>query len=155
MARNAGADGELVKDTLDPFTAHEPMQRIALVRRGVPAVAVESLANTLGLSKEQLVKGLGLARATVNRKLSAGARLSTSDSERVVGLAQMLDRVEQSLVGSDAVADGFEVGPWLGAWLAMPNAALGEERPLSLLDTAEGCTLVGDLLASMESGTYW
>ncbi len=101
------------------------------------------------------MEGLGLARATVNRKLRADARLSPSESERVVGLAQMVNRVERSLEGSDAVADGFQVGPWLGTWFATPNAALGDVRPLLLLDTADGRMLVGDVLASMESGTYW
>lgn len=91
----------------------------------------------------------------MNRKLAAGTRLSASESERVVGLAQILDRVERSLAGSDAEAAGFRVGPWLGSWLDIPNAALGEHRPLSLLDTADGRTLVDDVLASMETGSYW
>ena len=142
-------------DTSTPLAPSEPMQRIALVREGVPATAVESLANTLGLPKDHLLEGLGLARATVNRKLAAGTRLSASESERVVGLAQILDRVERSLVGSDSEAADVRVGPWLGSWLDTPNAALGEHRPLSLLDTADGRTLVDDVLASMETGSYW
>ncbi len=143
------------RGTLRPFTAHEPMQRISLVREGVPADTVETLATTLGLPKERLLEGLGLAVSTVNRKLATGARLGPAESERVVALLQMVDTVERSLAGSDAAAEQFEVGRWLGTWLATPNAALGDERPLSLLDTADGRMLVGDLLASMESGAYW
>ncbi len=131
------------------------VQRIAIVRAGVPASIIELLSDMLLLPKQQLIEGLGLARATVNRQLKTDARLTAPASERVVGLARIMSNVQHSLAGSDAEAAGFLVGPWLGTWLVTPNPALGGLQPLSLFDTADGRTLVADLLGSMEAGTYW
>ncbi len=140
---------------LQLFTVMAPLQRIATVRDGLPAATVDILAEMLHLSKRQLTAGLGLPLATVNRQIRTGARLNSSASEAVLQIAEIFYRVQRSLSGSDAEAQGFQVGPWLGTWLTTPNAALGEIQPLSLLDTVDGRMLVGDLLGSMEAGTYW
>lgn len=50
---------------------------------------------------------------------------------------------------------GVRVRRWLGTWLSTPAPALGGHAPLTLLETADGRRLVGDLLGSLESGAYW
>jgi len=132
------------------------MDRIAVVRDGIPASAVATLAEALSLSKEQVAAAIAIPIATLNRKLRDGTALSTTESERVAGLLPLVAMVERwaDTVGEDAPA-AFSATVWLGGWLTTPNPALGGERPLRLLDTAEGRMLVGQVLGSLESGAYW
>jgi putative toxin-antitoxin system antitoxin component (TIGR02293 family) len=132
----------------------EPMARIDLVRAGVDPEVVDDLDTTLGVGKERLLKGLGVAPQTVSRNRRAQTPLNAADSERVVGLAQLLERVARWTPSDDAVAAGFDPFAWLGSWLTSPNPALGGQRPLALLDTSDGRLLVDGVLATMESGVY-
>lgn len=134
----------------------DPLVRIDMARGGVPADTVEALARALGLPKEPLIEGLGLSRPTVDRKVRARATFSVAESERVLGLLQLVGLVTRMMEESgDPERRDFDVGRWLGAWLDAPNPALGGRRPLSLLDTGDGRTLVRQLLLSMQTGTYW
>ena len=137
--------------------AGEPMQRIAMVREGVPAVTVEQAADRLGLTKEKLYDSIGVARATVDRKIREARRLSADESERVIGVLRLIIQVEQMMRESGApdVPDDYDPVRWLGEWLDEPNDALGGELPIALLDTADGRDLVGRLLGSMQAGSYW
>ncbi len=130
------------------------MDRIGIVRSGVDAGVIDSLVVRLGLTKERLLGGLGVAAPTVNRRLRDQAPVSATDSERVVGLAQILARVVGWGASDDAVREHFDAGTWLGTWLSTPNPALGGQLPLMLLDTSDGRQLVDELLGSMESGAY-
>ena len=167
----AGAGGEpaqhtAARDARSPdggsaLLAHlrglDDMQRIALVREGVPASTLKVLANALGLSTEKLVAALGLARATVERKTRGRRRLSADQTERVLGVARLVEQVERMTRESAApeIAADFVPGRWLGEWLDNPNPALGGERPAALLDTVDGRALVSRLLDAMQAGTYW
>ena len=132
------------------------MARIRLVRAGVPSRRVQEAADALGWSKEQLYSSLGIARATVDRKIREDRPLSADEGERVLGLLQLIQDVERMYEesGDPDVVD-FVPARWLGEWLAGPNPALGGECPAALLDTADGRTLVGRLLGAMQAGTYW
>ncbi|MFN9309690.1 antitoxin Xre/MbcA/ParS toxin-binding domain-containing protein [Gemmatimonas sp.] len=132
----------------------EPMARIDLVRAGVDPVVVDDLDTTLGVGKERLLKGLGVAPQTVSRNRRLQTPLNAADSERVVGLAQLLERVARWTPSDEAAAAGFDPFAWLGTWLTSPNPALGGQRPLALLDTSDGRLLVDGVLATMESGAY-
>ncbi len=142
----------LVRD----YAPHDVMDRIAIVRRGIPATAVTVLVDALSLSKEQLAAGIAIPVPTLNRKLRAHTTLSATESERVAGLMQLMSTVEQwtAALGSSVPA-GFVPMTWLGRWLTTPNPALGGVLPLNLLDTADGRALVGSVLGSLESGAYW
>lgn len=132
------------------------MARIRLVRAGVSSRRVQELVDALGWSKEQLYSSLGIARATVDRKIREDRPLNADEGERVLGLLQLVQRVERMYEesGDPDVVD-FDPALWLGEWLADPNPALGGERPAALLDTADGRDLVGRLLGAMQAGTFW
>ena len=53
-----------------------PMERSQRVKQGVPAREVVTLADAMGLPRDQFMRVLGLARSTVERKIAARARLS-------------------------------------------------------------------------------
>lgn len=131
----------------------DALRRISMVRAGVPAAVLSTLARAMSIPREKLYATLGLARATANRKLQAGQPLSPDESERVLGLLRLVGQVE-AIVGDAGRAEPFSAAGWLAAWLDRPLAALGGRRPAELMDTGEGRELLSNLLARMQSGAY-
>ena len=103
--------------------------------------------------QEKMFKFLKLSIATVNRKANLDEELSPEDSERVVGMANLIGQV-QTMVEQSGDAAGFDAARWVAGWLAEPNPALAGECPASYMDTMEGQKLVSNLLAMMQSGAY-
>jgi putative toxin-antitoxin system antitoxin component (TIGR02293 family) len=105
------------------------------------------------MSKERMYYTVGLPRATVDRKISADERLSPGQSERVVGLTQLIG-LAHAMVEESGDLKGFDAAVWVSDWLDQPHPALGGAKPGEFMDTAEGCTLVSNLLAQQQSGAY-
>lgn len=130
-----------------------PMERIALIRRGVPAAEAKVWLEMGPLGRSAALQALDLPVATFNRKVKAGGTLSQAESERVVGFARLVGQVE-AMVEEAGEAQGFDAKAWLAGWLVTPVAALGGAVPLDLLGTMEGQALVSQVLAQMASGAY-
>src|SRR5882757_6924175 len=58
-----------------------PMERIELIKSGISADGLVDLATSMHTTKDQLLKRLGLPRATVDRKARAKQNLSQEQSE--------------------------------------------------------------------------
>lgn len=129
------------------------VDRIGLVREGVPARLLVSLAGDMHVSRERLYGWLGIARATVNRKVKAGEALNQDESERALGIARLVGQVEK-IVAESGDAAGFDAAGWTAAWLQRPNPALGGKAPGDFMDTADGRALVSGLVAQMQGGAY-
>ncbi len=130
-----------------------PVERIALVKRGVPAADVARIAKSIGQPKERLMNLLGLPRATVDRKARAKQQLSVEHSERVIGFTNLVGQVEVMIAQSgDPI--GFDAAKWLCEWLERPLPAFDGRRPAEFMDTTEGQHLVASLIAKMQSGAY-
>ena len=145
-ATTAGIDG------LAAFNL-PPQGRIAVIRQGIPASTIGSLASRMGLSKEILLTSLGLSRATISRKERQATVLSPDESERVLGVEALIGQV-QKMVNESGDPTGFDAARWVGHWITGPVPALGGKTPASYLDTFEGQKLVANLLAMMQSGAY-
>lgn len=130
-----------------------PIERVAMVKLGVPAGMVVDLATRMGISKEQLLRTLGLARATIDRKVREGSRLGPDESSRVLGLRRLIGRA-QVLVDDAGSAKDFDAAAWAAQWLEQPMPALGGQRPATLMDTSEGQAIVLHLLEQIGSGAY-
>ncbi len=139
--------------SIEQARAATPMERVALVKRGVPAAAAVALARRMGISKEQFCRTLGLARATLDRKQRSDGRLSPDESSRVLGLDRLIGRA-QSLVEDAGDDAGFDAARWAAAWLEQPLPALGGRRPGELMDTTEGQQIVLQLLEQIGNGAY-
>ena len=137
---------------VDLFRA-DPMDRVALVKTGVPAAGFVVLASNMNMPKERLASTLGLARATVDRKIRDNKVLSPDESSRVLGMASLVGQV-QSLVAESGRTQDFDAGAWVSNWLEQPVPALGGRRPAELMDTSEGQAIVSRLVAQMQSGAY-
>ncbi len=127
--------------------------RMDLVRHGVPARAVAALADVLAMSRDELTRELGLARATVERKLRDGGRLGQAESERVLGMTRLIAQV-QRVVNESGDPAGFDAPRWVAGWLQTPAPALGGRPPIAYMDTAEGRGVVSQLVDQMQSGAY-
>ena len=113
---------------------------IRLVRQGLPVFAVDELMKTFGLTLEEV------DRVIIPRKtLSHRRRLQTltpQQSERVLRVARVLSFAVETF-GSTAKAMD---------WVRRPTHPLGDESPLSLLDTEEGAQLTENLLGRIGHG---
>lgn len=128
------------------------IDRVKILKRGVPARYTRILASGMSVSQEKLYDTVGLTRATVDRKVRRDDLLNADESERVMGIARLVGQV-QTLVEESGTPKGFEAAKWLAGWLDRPLPALGEAAG-RFMDTADGRALVSDLLAQQQSGAY-
>ena len=131
-----------------------PLERVHLVKQGMPARTVQDMSAAMGLSREQFMRVTGLARSTVERKIAARRALSSDESEKLVGLSRLIGQVDAMVRESGDPAPDFDAARWFAGWMAEPVAALGGLRPQELLDTADGREALGTLLLQMKSGVY-
>lgn len=136
--------------SLYPFDA---IERVEMVKGGVPARLLVLISEDMAIPKDKLYATIGLARATVNRKLRGQQMLSQDESERVLGIARLVGQVSTMVKESGSPA-GFDAAKWVATWLDQPQPALGGKRPAELMDTADGRTIISDLIARMQSGAY-
>ncbi|MDR7051493.1 putative toxin-antitoxin system antitoxin component (TIGR02293 family) [Duganella sp. 3397] len=130
-----------------------PQSRIAVIRQGIPASTITSLSSRMGMSKETLLSSLGLSRATISRKEKDAIVLSSDESERVLGVENLIGLV-QNMVEESGDPKGFDAARWVSEWLTSPLPALAGATPASYMDTFEGQKLVAELLAMSQSGAY-
>ncbi|MDP3759689.1 MAG: DUF2384 domain-containing protein [Ramlibacter sp.] len=131
----------------------EPLARVRLIKAGLPADFLDRLSRQMNMPKERLLPALGIAQATVSRKVRESKPLSSDDSERALGMARLVGQVE-AMVQESGEPEGFNAAEWVAQWLEEPLAALGGQRPADLMDTAEGQAIVSNMLARMQSGAY-
>lgn len=129
------------------------LERVKMIREGVPAALLEAMVRDMGISKERLFSTLRLPRATVDRKIRNNATLSAEQSERVIGLERLIGQVE-AMVTESGEAAGFDAARWVGAWLERSVPALDGLKPADFMDTMEGQEIVSRLLAQSQSGAY-
>ena len=135
------------------FYAMEPIERMGLVQQGVPANVVNLIADDMQISKEKLYATVGVARATIDRKLRERKLLSPDESERVLGMARLVGQVDTMVRESGRPAQ-FDAAQWLAAWLDRPNAALGGKPPAQLMSTVDGRAMVSTVIGQMQAGSY-
>lgn len=153
LARTSLSATNLASGDFIPFFQASALDRIDFIRAGVPAKTAKQLATRFHLDQQTIFDALNLKTATVNRKAVEGQSLSLEDSERVIGLARLIGQLE-AMIEESGHADGFDAPKWLSQWLTSPLPALGDKRPISLLDTMEGQALVSQMLARIQSGAY-
>ncbi len=130
-----------------------PLQRVQLVKLGVPAKWFVKVADRMAIPKDKLYRTIGVAKATITRKSRENERLDLNESEREMAIKLLLGQVD-AIVAESGVVDDFDAAGWMARWLDRPQPALGGRRPGELMETADGRTLVSDLLARMQSSAY-
>ncbi len=128
-------------------------EKIAFIKKGVPARTAKYLIRGFNLDQKVMLDALSLKTATINRKATKNQVLSADESERVIGLAELLGQVE-AMVEESGNPEGFDARTWLANWLRRPVPALGGAKPLEYLDTMKGQMLVSKLLQQMQTGAF-
>jgi putative toxin-antitoxin system antitoxin component (TIGR02293 family) len=130
-----------------------PHVRVAAIKRGVLANELKRVARLMNAPNDVFYQCLNLPRATVERKASQEAVLSTEKSERAIGMSSLIGQV-QAMVEESGNPEGFDAAKWVWQWLNEPIPALGGKRPVEYMDTMEGQKLVSNLLTMMQTGAY-
>ena len=131
----------------------EPMDRIKLIRNGVPARYINVVSDAMGITKDTLFKFLNLPKSTIDKKSVANQMLPIEQGERLIGMAKLVGQVE-SIVSESGNPDGFNAAKWVANWLEKPSPALGGEKPSAYLDTVSGQEMISDLLSKIQTGAY-
>lgn len=116
---------------------------VGVVRDGIPAVAIESILRAVHLSQTELAVALAIPERTLARRKREGV-LNSEESSKLLRLARVVSRASEVFDDSGAALD----------WLKAPNAALGGNAPLTLLDTDVGAQSVLDTLGRIEHGVF-
>jgi len=120
------------------------IQLARMVREGLPSQALDHVLAELtpeAATQAEVYGVVGSAR-TLQRKRTAGTRLSPHESDRLARLARILARAEEVLGASDKAR----------RWLGSSNFALGDVKPLILLDSDAGALAVEQVLGQIEHG---
>ena len=117
---------------------------LAVVSRGAPFDAAESLKRWLAVGDEVLAELLGVSQKTLSRARASSARLDPVATDRLLRVAR---------IGALAI-EVLEDDDRARGWLKRPQIGLGGRTPLSLLVTDLGCAEVERLLLRVEHGVY-
>lgn len=137
-----------VEDLLGGKSVLKPIPRssldwVAVIRHGLPSIAVEALSRAVRITQAELAGALGIPERTLARRKREGL-LNSEESAKLVRLARAVERAEEVFEDFDAALD----------WLKSSNAALAGATPLSLLDTDIGAESVVDTLGRIEQGVF-
>jgi putative toxin-antitoxin system antitoxin component (TIGR02293 family) len=132
----------IVRGSKDPEVC-DPAALIALVREGLPVSELDALQNTLDVPIDKLAPKLGISKATLHRRKTAG-RLEADESDRVVRFARLMGMAVEVFENEDAAR----------AWMAAPQYGLGGETPLDYAMTELGAREVENLLGRIDQSVY-
>ena len=120
-----------------------PSEWIELVRRGLPARAIDVIAQAVQLTQAELSQTLAIPERTLIRRKKEGM-LSTDESAKLLRVARVMQRAVDVFDDRDGALD----------WLKTSNRSMGGVTPLSLLDTDLGAETVLDTLGRIEHGVF-
>ena len=90
----------------------EPMDRIKLIRDGIPARYINVISDSMGITKETLFKFLNLPKSTIDKKSVANQMLPIEQGERLIGIAKLVGQVE-SIIAESGNPNGFDAAKWV------------------------------------------
>ncbi|MBP3942832.1 DUF2384 domain-containing protein [Sphingobacteriaceae bacterium WQ 2009] len=129
----------------EEFVWRNPLDRVLLIRKGIPYAAIETISNRLNRPVKALLNLFSLPQTTYNKKKAENAVLDTRNSELILLITELLD-FGASVFNQEN--DKFQ------RWLKKPNLSLGGQTPLSLLDTTTGIEEVKFCLNRIEYGNF-
>jgi putative toxin-antitoxin system antitoxin component (TIGR02293 family) len=113
-----------------------------LIKRGLPFVVIERLAETAGMTLERIKQVVQIPSATFLRRRQRG-RLTPGESERVLRLARIVEQ------GMNLFHDDLNNAR---QWLDTPLPALNGRSPIDLAGTDVGAREVEDLIGRIQHG---
>jgi len=120
-----------------------PIEMAQAVRHGLPWASFEAIGSALEISQAELAHVLQIRSRTLSRRKDTG-RLESMESDRLVRLTRILAHAVEVFETLDGARD----------WLEFENRALGDQKPLDLLDTDAGAREVDEVLGRIEHGIF-
>jgi putative toxin-antitoxin system antitoxin component (TIGR02293 family) len=117
---------------------------VDVLKRGIPARALASLAEALKLTMPTLAAAVLIPQRTLERRLAVNSVLKTNEAERALRLARLFAKAK------DVFEDGDEAAEWFGE----PLSVLGGHTPLELCATEAGAREVEQTLGRIEHGVF-
>lgn len=117
---------------------------ISISKEGISKNSIDRLTTHLGITKKSMAEDiLGISVKTLERK-SSKEKLDKRSSSHAVEIARLMQHAYMVFRDEESVKK----------WLNMENRALNFKKPVSLLDTLTGLSLVNDILGRIEEGVY-
>jgi putative toxin-antitoxin system antitoxin component (TIGR02293 family) len=123
--------------------ADSPEALIDLLRRGLPIEAMDLSVQVLGLTSEETSHVLGIPARTLARRRK-GRQLKPDESDRLFRIARLAAHA----------LEVFDDEEQASGWFHDAIPALGNQAPVSLLDTEAGVLLVDNELGRIEHGMF-
>ena len=132
-----------IKLAENTFTWTSKMDRVKVIRHGLPYESIEVLSTRTNLPVKRMLHLFGVPQTTYNKKKKDKDLLSGRDSEIILVLTELLDF---GVVVFNNEEEKFQ------RWLKKPNIALGGVTPISLFDSLTGIQEVSNSLNRLEYG---
>ena len=127
------------------YTWNGSMERLHLVREGIPYQSIEVISQRLNKPVKSVLNWVGMPQTTYNKKKSEHSLLDSRNSELILLISELIDF---GIVVFNGENEKFE------RWMKKPNLSLGGSTPESLLDTVTGISEVKFCLNRIEFGNF-
>ncbi len=127
----------------DKYAWSTKMDRVDIIRNGLPYESIEVISTRTNLPIKQVLRLMGVAQTTYNKKKKDKDLLTGRDSEVILVLTELLD------FGLEVFNNEKEK---FQRWLKKPNISLGGVSPESLFDSLTGIQEVRNSLNRLEHG---
>lgn len=129
-------------------------ERVHIEREGVPYFVLIDLSKAMGASATDAQELFGIPSATYKKKVAEKKPFGGTAGQSVVGMLDLINKVEELLDPEHPEAQGFNTERWIGEWIYRPQPALGGKPPAEFIDTPSGREEVMRLLGAAASGAY-
>jgi len=119
------------------------MDYVKAARRGLPGKAIRVAAETLQIPMGEVYSLLHITPRTAQRMMNS-EKLDVDASDHLLQLLKIYKRCLEVFQDREKTI----------RWLKTANFALGDQTPLSLLDTTDGLELVAKSLIKIEYGVF-
>ncbi|ADB38711.1 type II RES/Xre toxin-antitoxin system antitoxin [Spirosoma linguale] len=117
---------------------------IDLVNEGLPMQSVKFLQDNLGFSNRLMSHLLAISESTYQRRIRAKSSLTKDETEKVISLSELYAK------GIDILGSPEKFHYWLDS----PNYALGNRKPIDLLNSTVGRQEAMEILFRIQYGIY-
>jgi putative toxin-antitoxin system antitoxin component (TIGR02293 family) len=119
------------------------MDLVKLSRNGLLKQSVTNMAAKFGITQEKICELLHMSARNFQR-IKETSPLDIYTSEQTIEMAHVYSKAYQIFSNEEAIKQ----------WFQTPNYALGNQKPLDLLDTSFGVKMVSDVLGRIEHGIF-
>ena len=129
--------------SLEAVSGLDGLQVHDIVMQGIPVSLTRNIMRSfVVITPTEIRTVLGVSETTLQRR--ADTTLDANASDRMLRLLSVAEQAT-AVLGARDLAE---------RWLAAPAIGLDRRRPIELLISSEGTTMVKTLLARMERGVY-